>query len=402
MKPYKSIGLQLSAAKHDHDSYFGMITHTALEKSGYANLIYQSIIGSTQHKFKTGLSFLYDNFDERLLSGMNMMHTVDEDGNEHMESVMNFDRVEKVPGAFVEYTYNYLEKISIIAGARVDYHNLFGTIFTPRLHTLFNLTPTTSLRLSAGKGTRVANVLIENTGVLASARAIVFSRLQSDKAYGFKPDQAWNYGANFTQDFTLDYRAGTITFDYFYTDFKNQVVLDLDQSAREANFFGLDGRSYSHSLQGQIDYQLMRRFDLRLAYRFLDVKTDYLSGLLQRPLIPTQRAFINLAYETKNKWKFDYTVQWLGEQRIPDTSENPEGYRLPDYSPSYFLMNAQVTKDLKSRWSIYVGVENINNYTLKDPLISASEPFSQYFDSSLVWGPIFGRMAYGGFRYRVK
>lgn len=402
MKPYKSIGLQLSASKHDHDSYYGLMTHTALEKSGYANLIYQSIIGSTQHKFKTGVSFLYDDFDERLLSGMNMMHTVDDAGVEHMENVMNFDRLEKVPGAFVEYTYDYLDKISIIAGARVDHHNLFGTIFTPRLHTLFNLTPTTSLRLSAGKGTRVANVLIENTGVLASARGIVFSRLQSDKAYGFKPDQAWNYGANFTQDFTLDYRAGTITLDYFYTDFKNQVVLDLDKSAREANFFGLEGKSYSHSVQAQVDYQLMRRFDLRIAYRYLDVKTDYLSGLLQRPLIPTQRAFVNLAYETKNKWKFDYTVQWLGEQRIPDTSENPVGYQLPDYSPSYFLMNAQVTKDLKSRWSIYVGVENINNYTLQNPIISASEPFSQYFDSSLVWGPIFGRMAYGGFRYRVK
>lgn len=402
MKPYKSIGLQLSVTKHDHDSYYGFMTHTALEKSGYANLIYQSIVGSTAHKFKTGISFLYDDYDERLLSGMGMLHRIDEDGNMYMENVMNFDRVEKVPGAFVEYTYDHLSKVVVIAGARVDYHNLFGTIFTPRVHTLFNVTPTTSFRLSAGKGTRVANVLIENTGVLASAREIVFSELQTKHAYGFRPDQAWNYGANFTQDFTLDYRPGTVTFDYFYTDFQNQAVLDLDQSAREANFFGLNGNSYSHSMQAQVDYQLMRRFDLRLAYRFLDVKTDYLAGLLERPLISKHRAFVNLAYETKNKWKFDYTVQWLGRQRIPDTSENPAGYQLPAYSPSYFLMNAQITKDLKSRWSVYVGFENINNYTLKNPIISAAEPFSEYFDSSLVWGPIFGRMAYGGFRYRVK
>ena len=402
MKPFKSIGIQLAATNHDHDSYYGFTTHTAVEKSGYVNLIYQSIIASTDHKFKTGLSFLYDNYDERLLSGMNMLHVVAEDGTHQMESVMNFDRVEKVPGAFVEYTYNYLDKISVIAGARVDYHNLFGTIFTPRIHTLFNVSPTTSLRLSAGKGTRVSNVLIENTGALASARNIVFSRLQSDNAYGFKPDQAWNYGANFTQDFTLDYRPGTITLDYFYTDFKNQVVVDLDQSAREVNFFGLQGKSYSHSAQAQIDYQLMRRFDLRMAYRYLDVKTDYLSGLFERPLIPKHRWFVNLAYETKNKWKFDYTIQWLGKQRIPDTSENPVAYQLPDYSPAYMLMNAQITKDLKSRWSVYVGVENINNYTLSNPIISSSEPFSPYFDSSLVWGPIFGRMAYGGFRYRVK
>ncbi|MFZ6001112.1 MAG: TonB-dependent receptor, partial [Bacteroidota bacterium] len=68
LKPYKSVGLQLSATQHDHQSYFGFTTHDALEKSGYANLIYQSIIGSTAHKFKTGLSFLYDSFDELLAS----------------------------------------------------------------------------------------------------------------------------------------------------------------------------------------------------------------------------------------------------------------------------------------------------------------------------------------------
>jgi outer membrane receptor for ferrienterochelin and colicins len=400
-RPYKSVGLQLSAAKHQHDSYYGFTVHDADERSGYMNLIYQSIISSTAHKFKTGFSYLYNAYDERLLNAMTPMKII-RDGTEFTTSLMNFDRTEQVPGAFFEYTYDYLHKVSVIAGMRVDYHNLFGTIFTPRIHTRVNLSETSTIRLSAGKGTRVANVLIENTGVLASSRQLVFSGFQTDKAYGFKPDQAWNYGVNFSQDFTIDYRPGTITVDYFYTDFKNQTVLDFDRSAREANFFGLSGRSYSHSLQFQTDYQLMRRFDLRMAYRWLDVKTDYLDGLLMRPLIPQHRAFMNLAYETKNKWKFDYTIQWIGKQRIPDTSENPDGYSLESYSPEYILMNAQITKDLKDKWSVYLGMENIGNYTLPNPIVAAAEPFSTYFDSSMVWGPIFGRMAYAGFRYRIK
>jgi outer membrane receptor for ferrienterochelin and colicins len=399
-KPYKSAGLQLSGIRHQHDSYFGFTVHNAFERSGYANLIYQSVIGSTNHKFKTGLSFLYDAYDERLLTLYDMK--VIRNGMESLVNILNLDRVERVPGAFFEYTYDYLDKVTIVAGARVDRHNLFGTLFTPRLHTRFNLSGTSALRLSAGKGTRVANVLIENTGILASSRQLVFSGLQSDKAYGFRPDLAWNYGLNFSQDFTLGYRPGTITFDYFYTDFQNQVVLDLDKSAREANFSGLRGRSFSHSMQLQADYEPVRRFDLRMAYRWLDVKTDYATGLLQRPLISSHRAFLNLAYETKSKWKFDYTIQWLGRQRLPDTSMNPEAYQLGAWSPGYILMNAQVTKDLKDRWSVYLGVENIGNYTLQNPIVSAAEPFSPYFDSSMVWGPIFGRMAYAGFRYRVK
>jgi outer membrane receptor for ferrienterochelin and colicins len=61
-----------------------------------------------------------------------------------------------------------------------------------------------------------------------------------------------------------------------------------------------------------------------------------------------------------------------------------------------------VTKDFKDKWSVYVGIENITDYSLTNPILSASEPFSPYFDSSMVWGPIFGRMAYAGFRYRLK
>jgi outer membrane receptor for ferrienterochelin and colicins len=124
--------------------------------------------------------------------------------------------------------------------------------------------------------------------------------------------------------------------------------------------------------------------------------------LLTRPLIPEHRAFVNLAYETKNAWKFDYTVQWLGKQRIPDTSLNlPENQRN-SYSDEYVLMNAQVSKDFGEQWNVYVGVENLTDFKLDDPIVAANDPFSSNFDTAMVWGPIFGRMAYAGFRFRIK
>jgi hypothetical protein len=65
-------------------------------------------------------------------------------------------------------------------------------------------------------------------------------------------------------------------------------------------------------------------------------------------------------------------------------------------------MNAQATKDFGENWSVYAGVENLTNYKLTNPIIGASDPFGPYFDSSMVWGPVFGRMLYGGFRYRIR
>ncbi len=386
-KPYKSFGLQVNALTHQHRSYFGLTQHNADENYGYTNFIYQSIIGDTFHKFKMGVSLLYDDYKETL---------------NIVGSPYQFNRTEVVPGFFYEYTYDDLKKFSLIAGIRVDQHNLFGSIITTRLHLKYNLTETTTLRASAGSGTRLANIITENSGFLASSRMLELPNNQPDKAYGFKPDQAWVYGFNFNQEFTLDYRPGNFSIDYFITDFLNQAVADWDIAPTKIKFYSLNGKSFSHSLQAQVDYQLARRFDVRLAYRWLTVETDYLNGRAQRPLVPRDRAFINLAYKTKNGWAFDYTLTRVGEQRIPITTSNPPSYQLPAYSSPYVMMNTQATKDFGDRWSVYLGVENLADFSLANPIVSASEPFNQYFDSSMVWGPVFGRMWYAGFRYRVK
>jgi outer membrane receptor for ferrienterochelin and colicins len=389
-KPYKSFGLQLNGIQHQHESYYGFNIHNADEQSLYANFIYQSIISNTSHKFKIGFSFLYDNYQETLGRADAAFATLD------------FGRTEYVPGAFIEYSYDDLKKFSLIAGLRIDQHNLFGTFVIPRLHAKYNLTETTVLRASMGRGIRVANIITENSGFLASSRSLIRSNQQSNQAYGFRPDDAWNYGFNFLQEFTIDYRPGSFSLDYFFTDFKNQVVVDMDRNPQQINFFGLTGKSFSHSIQAQVDYQVARRFDVRLAYRWLDVETDYLDGRLQRPLVPKDRAFINLAYKTKNNWAFDYTVQRIGQQRIPNTTSNLIAYQLKSFSDPYILMNAQVTKDFGAKWSAYLGVENIGDFKLNNPIVAADQPFGQYFDSSMVWGPVFGQMWYAGFRYRVK
>ncbi|MFK7924133.1 MAG: TonB-dependent receptor [Bacteroidia bacterium] len=380
-----SMGLQLSAATHEQDSYFGLREYDANQQTAYANFAYQGILGTTNHVFKTGLSFQYDRYAERLES-------------------TNYDRVEVVPGAYGEYTYNYLDKLGIVAGLRVDYHNLFGAFVTPRLHIRYAILEKTILRASAGRGQRTANILSENNGLLASNREFVIQGDgdNSDKPFGLDQEVAWNYGLNLTQLFTLDYREGTFSLDFYRTDFVNQIVIDLDQNPRQVVFYNLDGQSYSNSFQAQFDYELIKRLDVRLAYRWFDVKTTYDGKLRQKPLVSTHRAFVNLAYETRNYWKFDYTVNWQSSKRLPFTSANPERYRLEQLSPAFFIMNAQISKTWLEKFDVYLGGENLLNFIQEDPILGSDQPFSPYFDSSLVWGPIFGRNIYMGLRYNIK
>ena len=380
--PWKSMGLQLSASYHQEDNRFGKTVYEGNQTSLYANYVFQSILWNTNHGFKAGASFQYDQYDE-------------------MMGMRKFDRVETVPGIFGEYNYKYLETFDLVAGLRVDHHNEYGAFITPRFHMRYAPSDETVFRASAGRGLRTASVIAENFGLLASSRQWIFEGQDDDYNYGLDPEIAWNYGINFTQKFRLDFRDGTFSFDAYRTDFQNRVVVDLDASPQEVRFYNLKGSSFSNILQAQIDYELVHRLDLRLAYRWVDAKTTYQSGLKEQPLNSRHRAFGNLGYTTHSeRWKMDVTVNWQGQKRLPSTASNPEEYRLNDYSPSFYVLNSQITH-LWNRFEVYAGVENILNKRQSNPILASDDPFGPYFDSSLTWGPVFGRNIYVGARYII-
>ncbi|MGG9963719.1 TonB-dependent receptor domain-containing protein [Ferruginibacter sp. SUN106] len=382
-KKYKSIGLQLSAIDHQQDSYFGLTTYNAKQENFYANLIYQSIINNTKHKFRTGLSFLSDRYNEDL-------------------KAVNYKRTENVPGTFFEYTFTPNEKFSLIAGIRGDHNNLYGFFATPRLHMRYEPVKGTTIRASAGRGQRTANIFAENTSVLVSSRQVNIMNAAAGKAYGLNAEVAWNKGISVDQKFKLFQRDGLLSLDFFRNDFTNQVVVDLENPA-EVKFYDLQGKSYSNSFQAEVNIEPIKKLDLRLAYRYFDVKTTYSSKLLQRPLIAANRAFANLAYAVEG-WKFDYTINFNGKKRIPNTSSNPLQYQRDEYSPDFILMNAQISKTTgkKHPMDFYIGAENLTNYFQHNVIVAANQPFGQYFDASLVWGPVTGRMLYAGWRYKLK
>ncbi len=381
-QPWKSVAVQMSGSFYEQNSTFGLTRYNADQQSFYINSIYQSIIGTSFHKFKTGISFQFDRYGEYL-------------------NQLDLGYNEIVPGAYFEYTLDPSDKFSMVAGLRIDHHNHFGSFVTPRLHIRYAPAEKSVLRFSAGRGMRTANVIMENSGILASSREIIFQSQEAGLPYGFEQEVAWNYGANFTQKFELDFREGAVSFDLYRTDFRNQIVVDLDLSPQQAVFAPLDGKSYANSFQAQLDYELLNRLDFRVAYRLYDVKTTYHGELMEKPLLSKQRAFVNLAYQTRNYWRFDFTINRQGRKRIPTTESNPEQYRLADYSPAFNRINVQVSKSWRESLELYLGAENLTNYTQDNPIVASEDPFGPYFDSSLVWGPIGERTIYMGLRYKI-
>lgn len=382
-KMHKSIGLQVSAFDHKQDAYFGLTNYDARQKNFYSNLIYQSQINSEVHKFKTGLSFQYDQYKEQL-------------------KATNYDRTETVPGAFAEYTFTPNDKLDVVAGIRADHNSLYGWFATPRLNVRYAPLHNTTIRLSAGRGQRTANIFAENIGVLVSSRQIGILNAAAGKAYGLDAEVAWNKGISVDQKFKLFDRDASFGVDFYRNDFTNQVVVDLED-ARKVQFYNLQGKSYSNSFQTELNFLPVKKLEVRLAYRYFDVKSNYGNEVLQKPFTAKHRGFANLAYDLAG-WKLDYTFNFIGSKRIPSTAANPAEYRLGTTSPSYVTMNAQISKSLgkKKLFDFYVGGENLTDYFQDHAIISAHHPFGNYFDASMIWGPVTGRLIYTGFRYTIK
>lgn len=375
-KPYRGIGFIYSGSYTDINAGFGRNAYQGTEKTFYLNAIYQNIIGNTYHQYKTGVSFLLDDFDETYIDSA-------------------FQRQEIVPGLFYEYSYLPSTKFTLVAGLRADFHNIYGTFFTPRIHMKYEVAKNTYLRLAAGKGRRVGNPLVENTNVLVSNRK--FNVLED-----LKPEESWNIGGSLTSELQLGGKKVNFIGDYFYTNFQNQLIYDMDQDANQLIIYNLDGQSFAHSIQLEAKVQLNEAFGIKGAYKYYNVKTTINNQLMPVPYISRDRLFLNASYASNyDKWEADATLQWYGSKRLPNTQNNPEKFQLSTKTPDFVLVNAQISRGF--RWgNIYLGSENLLNFKQANPIIDAENPFGNNFDASFVWAPVAGRVVYAGFKYKIQ
>ena len=316
-------------------------------------------------------------------------------------TLYDFDRNEQEVGAYAEYTYSIKDKFSVVAGIRGDYNAFYDKFFvTPRGHIRWNITPSTTLRGSAGLGYRSTNVITDNIGMLATGRQIVIPDFD-----GFnRLEKALTVGGSLTQTFGLvKPEDATLSFDYFRTQFYNQVVADQEYSATEVMFYNTDGRSYTDTYQVDFNWTPVERLDIFATYRYTNssMTLDRPDGgrvQVERPLVSRYKALLNIQYATRfRRWTFDATAQLNGPMRLPSQTGDPT---VTELSPKYPVFFAQVSRKIK-KLDLYLGCENIGNYKQEHPILAADHPFSTAFNSSVVWGPLMGRKFYIGLRWNL-
>jgi len=384
-RPFQSVGLQSHLSSHEQDSYFGLQTYYIRQRSGFVNGVFQSILGSIKHHYTVGLQASFDQYTEWL-------------------GTTDWSRSDNGAGVYAEYTFNNQDNLLFSIGVRSDYHNRMGGFVTPRFHLRYIPWKGGALRYSIGRGQRLANVFAENQGYLASSRQWQLEAAKGS-TYGLNPEKAWNTGLSFSQQFILFGRKAEVSTDAYYTRFLNQVVIDVLSDARKVSVYNLKGQSYALSFQAEATVSPIKNTNVRLAYKKYALSTDYLAGSFQQPLQAQDRYFVNVEWHSTansagGSWKADATWNALGPQRLPSTQQNPVDEQLPAFSPSFSVVNAQITRLFSKKTELYVGIENAFDYRQDKAIVGSSQPFGAYFDPTLVYGPLFGRMTYIGFRQK--
>ncbi|NQV02362.1 MAG: TonB-dependent receptor [Bacteroidia bacterium] len=399
-----ALDVTFSGINHQQDGFYGINKYHGHEQRFQAQAALSTGFNENMHKISAGLSYSLDDYSEnytqhQLLYGIPTSQDSISKGLYHFkkDTLVNFnmDRTEWVAGAFLEYTFDLCPLFILIAGVRVDYNNLYGVLFTPRLHIRHQINETTIIRGSVGKGYRTANLLAENSNLFVSQRAWHMNETLDQ-------EEAWNFGFNLTKDFNLFKRDAQFSFDIYQTSFVNQVIVDVDSMPTEVFFYNLDGNSYSISLQAQLMFKPLEGLTVTGAFRLNEVKVTEGSRLKTKALVNAYKGLLTFSYETPSeKWKFDLTGQLNGPARLPDSNKLPSEFHRPERSPAWFNLMAQVSRNI-GNFEFYLGGENLTNFRQSNPIQQYESPYQPWFDGSMIWGPITGISVYAGVRYTLK
>ena len=383
-KKNTNVALILSGSIHNQDAAYGHKLYNVDQSNFYASLMFETEF-TPQHSLSTGLSFNHDGYDQAY-------RLTNEAGGPLQYAYTN----ENVAGAYAQYTLNLNEQWLMMAGIRADHSSEHGFFVTPRAHIKYSPNEYINFRVSAGKGYRSHHVLAENNYLLSSSRKV---RIEDN----LDMEEAWNYGVSIASYIPLFGKTLNLNAEYYYTNFLNQVVVDMDSNPHEVAFYNLKGDSYSHVLQVEATYPFFEGFSLTAAYRMTDVQCTYGGVKMQKPLTNKYKGLVTASYQTPlGKWQFDATLQLNGGGRMPTpyTTNNYKDLSWQTEYSSFEQLNLQVTRYFRN-WSVYVGGENLTDFIQPNPIIGADNPWGDTFDSSMIWGPMHGRKVYIGIRWNL-
>ena len=393
----EKVNLQFSYSDHDQNSVYGNTPYLAQQRIGFAQLFWDKPLKN--HDLLFGLASRYNFY------------------NDNTTATIKPDEI-TIPSLFAQDEIKISEKNHVLLGARYDYDNRHGGIFTPRIAYRFKPTNEDIIRLNAGTGFRVVNLFTEDHAALTGSRDVIIEG-------ELNPERSYNVNLNYLKKIYT--KGGQIlTFDAsaWYTYFTNAIIPDYDTNPNQIIYANLNGNSTSKGISLNLDALLASGIKGSIGATFQDV-TQQENGTKARQILTERFTGVwSLSYKHyPTNLTLDYTGNIYGPMRLPILGAlDPRS----EYSPTWSIQNIQLTYTSKANLEFYGGVKNLLNWTPNqdNPFIIArpddpfdnnvefdtngnvvpteNNPYALTFDPSYVYAPNQGRRLFFGLRYTLN
>lgn len=343
------LSFQFSFNDHSQNSVYGSTIFNANQAITFGQFIWNKSL--KQNDFLLGLAYRHTRYKD--------------------DTTAFFNENIHLPGIFIQDEFKINEQNTLLLGLRYDYNSIHGSILTPRLnYKLSNLERSSTLRFSLGSGYRVAQVFTEDHAALTGARDIVFLD-------DLDPERSWNANINYVKKIYLK-QGHILDFDasIFRTNFSNKIVPDYDFNPNQIIYDNLNGKSITQGASLNLNILFLNNLRINLGATYIDsfIKKDGLSVI---PYL-TER-FQGVWKIQKNIYSsnliIDVTGSVIGPMKLPLLGElDPRD----SFSPTFNIINIQLTKIWKNSYEFYGGIKNLLDFTpAKNSIARSFDPFDK-------------------------
>ena len=343
------LSFQFSFNDHSQNSVYGSTIFNANQAITFGQFIWNKSL--KQNDFLLGLAYRHTRYKD--------------------DTTAFFNENIHLPGIFIQDEFKINEQNTLLLGLRYDYNSIHGSILTPRLnYKLSNLERSSTLRFSLGSGYRVAQVFTEDHAALTGARDIVFLD-------DLDPERSWNANINYVKKIYLK-QGHILDFDasIFRTNFSNKIVPDYDFNPNQIIYDNLNGKSITQGASLNLNILFLNNLRLNLGATYIDsfIKKDGLSVIpyLTERFQGVWKIQKNIYY---SNLIIDLTGSVIGPMKLPLLGElDPRD----SFSPTFNIINIQLTKIWKNSYEFYGGIKNLLDFTpAKNSIARSFDPFDK-------------------------
>jgi iron complex outermembrane receptor protein len=280
-----------------------------------------------------------------------------------------------VPGIFLQDDIDIARWLSVSASARIDFHNQYGTFFSPRVSALLRAAGWTS-RVSLGQGFFAPTPLTEETEAAGLSRLSIPRPLLAER------------GRSGSIDLTRSAGPLSFTATLFQSNIRHPIHVVREERYEIVNLPAATNNS---------GFELLATwrkepFSATASYMFVNARQTESGRRVDVPLTPKQSIGLVGMWEKEGAGRLGIECYYTGRQRLEQNS-------FRDVSRPYVIFGIMGERRFAKHYRLFLNLENLTNVrqTRWDPLLRPSRGADGRWTVD-AWAPLEGRVINGGVR----